>query len=310
MKYLFFDLECADGNYEICEFGYVLSTPSFEVLEQRNILMDPEGEFRLSGRYGQSDLKLTYSEEEYRANPPFPERYEEIRSLLTQDDVMVFGYGVNNDIVFLAKDCRSYELDFFSFHVRDIQRYLGLTAKFNAKRVSLERAYEILCPDGEPFHEHRAMDDAYATMKVLEAVMKETGKNIEELAALVPSSNLESLEYMEERRHRNDEIHQSQLRQARMDQNRAWWKKLVEETPKIKVGKTIYCSNDVFASEDAFALLLSVAMRAGFVPNTDFFNTDLYVVMDEEEKRSLAAIVKGKTKSQIITLEELTQDIL
>lgn len=56
MRYLFFDIECADGSKAICEFGYVLTDEKFNIIRKRNILIDPECHFNLAGRVGQDDL--------------------------------------------------------------------------------------------------------------------------------------------------------------------------------------------------------------------------------------------------------------
>ena len=49
MDLLFFDIECCDGRH-ICEFGYVLTDLSFNVIEQDVITINPEMPFELSGR--------------------------------------------------------------------------------------------------------------------------------------------------------------------------------------------------------------------------------------------------------------------
>ena len=44
MKYLFFDLEFAtsrSGILKICEFGYVLTNESFEIIKRDNLIIDP-----------------------------------------------------------------------------------------------------------------------------------------------------------------------------------------------------------------------------------------------------------------------------
>ena len=54
MNYLFFDIECANcdgGNGKICSFGYVLTDTDFNVLEYKDLLIDPKAKFKLNG-YG------------------------------------------------------------------------------------------------------------------------------------------------------------------------------------------------------------------------------------------------------------------
>lgn len=76
MRYLFFDIECADGNRAICEYGYVLTDEKFNVIRKINILMDPECPFNLTGRDGQADLVLTYPYGEYYKYYSFDDSYD------------------------------------------------------------------------------------------------------------------------------------------------------------------------------------------------------------------------------------------
>ena len=48
MEYLFFDIECCDGNH-ICSFGYVIINSDFEILEKRDLVINPEKVFKLRG---------------------------------------------------------------------------------------------------------------------------------------------------------------------------------------------------------------------------------------------------------------------
>ena len=50
MKYLFFDIECCDGNH-ICSFGYVIVNNNFEILEKKDLVMNPEKRFKLGRLY-------------------------------------------------------------------------------------------------------------------------------------------------------------------------------------------------------------------------------------------------------------------
>ena len=72
MKYLFFDIECADGGKAtICSFGYVIADLNFNIIEQRDILINPEAEFCLEGRKGRPDVKLAYPKEDFLNAPTF-----------------------------------------------------------------------------------------------------------------------------------------------------------------------------------------------------------------------------------------------
>ena len=91
MRYLSFDIECCDGR-SICEFGYVITDESFNVIEKDCFTVNPVQPFSLLRRLKQDDMKLYFSEDEYYASPEFPEFYDRIRSLLTAPDQTVIGF--------------------------------------------------------------------------------------------------------------------------------------------------------------------------------------------------------------------------
>ena len=74
MNYLFFDIECCDGNH-ICSFGYVITNESFEILEKEDIIINPQWRFKL-GRAGfDPRIHLAYSEDVFKRQKPFPYFY-------------------------------------------------------------------------------------------------------------------------------------------------------------------------------------------------------------------------------------------
>ena len=76
MKYLFFDIECAnsfDGVGKICEFGYVLTDENLNVIKQGIHLINPDAEF---------DWYVFYLNE----SPRGPKRYTHISQVWRQQD--------------------------------------------------------------------------------------------------------------------------------------------------------------------------------------------------------------------------------
>ena len=79
MKYLFFDVECANcfgGVGKICEFGYVLTDDKLNVIKRDDIPMCPGkgrgNRFHLTGRKHERDLVLAYDKDYYFSCPEFP----------------------------------------------------------------------------------------------------------------------------------------------------------------------------------------------------------------------------------------------
>ena len=65
MKYVFFDIECANcfqGNGKICSFGYVVTDEKFKILEKKDIPMNPHSKFHLFGNKNHPGIVLAYDE--------------------------------------------------------------------------------------------------------------------------------------------------------------------------------------------------------------------------------------------------------
>ena len=112
MKYLFFDIECANvhGGSKMCSFGYVLTDGHLNVIEKDDLIINPKSEWDW---YALENI-LFYPKEYYESFPSFDERYEKIRSLFDEETIAL-GHGVTNDVRFLNDDCKRYGLDFIDF---------------------------------------------------------------------------------------------------------------------------------------------------------------------------------------------------
>ena len=179
MRYVFFDIECADGGQgSICSFGYVITDTDFHVLEKRDIVINPDARFHLAGRSKKPDLVLAYTKAEFKKAPKFPHFYEEIRAILEAEDQVTVGHSVRDDVNFLCKACRRYGLPSLKFSFRDTQRmyadYIGCK-----DQISLDHACEAFQIE-KPHDVHKSDDDAFATMQLAEALCRETGTSLHE----------------------------------------------------------------------------------------------------------------------------------
>ena len=181
MKYLFFDIECA-GVYKtvakICAFGYCLTDENFQILEMEDILINPQGSFHLTDRKGSQGLVLPYSYGEFKKYPVFPKLAPRIYALLQDKDTFVVGHATINDVKYLNLETKRFSLPSFSFEFADTQfLYMNKIGEFN-RQFGLGLIAEAL---GVEFTAHKAADDAYATMKVAEAICKEENLTLIEL---------------------------------------------------------------------------------------------------------------------------------
>ncbi len=181
MKYLFFDIECASvfkNTAKICAFGYCLTDEQFHILEKEDILVNPQGGFHLTDRKGTQGLVLPYEYKEFKNYPTFPELAPRIYALLEDENTLVAGHATMNDVKYLNLESKRFSLRSFRFDFADTQFvYMNRIGVFN-RQFGLGTIADAL---GVEFTPHRAADDAYATMKVAEAMCREEGVNFREL---------------------------------------------------------------------------------------------------------------------------------
>lgn len=181
MQYVFFDIECASVSKrfaKICVFGYVLTDECFQIIQREDILINPQGEFHLTDRKGEKGLVLPYAYSEFRKYPTFDKVYPKIKSLLEGEDTLVVGHAAVNDVKYLCLETKRFSLPSFEFSYADTQQ-LYMTRKGDFSRQSgLEAITRELAIEFTP---HRAVDDAYATMRIAEELCRAEGCSLFEL---------------------------------------------------------------------------------------------------------------------------------
>lgn len=311
MRYLFFDIECADGNKAICEYGYVLTDEKFNVLRKRNILMDPECRFNLTGREGQDDLALTYPYSEYYKFYPFDDSYETIKNLMTQKDLLIFGHAVNNDIGFLFKDCDRYKLPLFDYIAYDIQKMLPVFDKRNKRYTSLENAFIDLVPleIRSELKDHRACDDAMKTMLVFKAMVLDLEFTPKDLIESCPKSEYKALEYWEQAKIRKKEKKKRLQNAAKRKVGQQMWGELYREHQPLledanSIGKLLTVSAEMKEHQKELGNLISIIKNKAYVAFDGINGSDYLIVFDEENKKEMIARLKYPYTGQILTYQE------
>ena len=181
MKYLFFDIECSvvsKNAAKICAFGYCLTDEKFNILEKEDILINPQGSFHLTDRKGTQGLVLPYEYASFKKYPTFPQLAERIYALLHDENTLVAGHATMNDVKYLNLESKRFSLPSFCFEFADTQfLYMNRVNEFS-RQFGLGSIAEEL---GVTFVAHRAVDDAYATMRIAEALCKEEWLGLEKL---------------------------------------------------------------------------------------------------------------------------------
>lgn len=183
MRYLFFDIECAncfDGTGKICEFGYLLTDESFKIIKKKNILINPESPF---DPYVVKKI-LHSPKEEYLKNPNFSSFYPHIYALLSEKDQIVVGHTVESDAKYIFDECVRFSVKPPEFKYLDIRDVYKDMLKSQSS-VSLGKMGEQL---GVEFSGllHSADTDAHLTMLVTKAVCDKEGLTLEEVVEKFP----------------------------------------------------------------------------------------------------------------------------
>lgn len=172
MKYLFFDIECANcfgGHGKICSFGYVLADENLNIIEQQDIVINPKAKFHLK-RGGSEEIQLSYSQEEFLNAPAFDFFYDTISQLLQNPNYICFGHSVKNDLNFIMSECKRYGLKCIDMKAYDTQ----ILYKF-LKKQTVDAGLEKICMQYsvDTSHLHRSDYDAYLTLNVFNKLCQE-----------------------------------------------------------------------------------------------------------------------------------------
>ncbi|MBE6690228.1 MAG: 3'-5' exonuclease [Ruminococcaceae bacterium] len=168
MKYLFFDIECANcynNCAKIFSLGYVITDEKFNILhEKEDVLINPKDRFD----WYVAKKMMAYPRSIFANLPPFPDFYDRFKEMFEDPETMVIGYAVTNDVHFLHDDCRRYGLAPFTYKFYDVQQ---LYARQPVNNTAKNLEDSVLSWYGEePENMHRSDEDAYNTMRILKAI--------------------------------------------------------------------------------------------------------------------------------------------
>ena len=302
MRYVFFDIECADGGKgSICSFGYVITDEYFRELESDDIVINPESRFRLAGRSKKPDILFAYTEEEFRKAPNFPSFYGKIRSLLEGEDQLVIGHSVQDDVSFLCKACERYGLPALRFHFADSQSLYAHVFE-RTGQVGLDRACEEFSIE-KPADVHKSEEDARATMRLVEKICV--------------SRHIDLFRYQKEHRIWGETL-DFKIFCAYIHPNRTMFHNFLEtvhpknKRPAIFDGKCISVSMAIEQTREAQIYhLVQMIVDAGGTYTRVSSGCDIFVTLGNREgrvcKRTKTAYEarRGGKKMEFITLDEL-----
>ncbi len=304
MRYLFFDIECAGVTKtaaKICAFGYCLVDEQFHILEKEDILINPQGSFRLTDRRGEHGLVLPYEYSTFKRCPKFTEVAPKIYSLLQAEDTLVVGHATMNDVKYLNLEAARFGLPPLRYSFADTQFvYMNRIGDFS-RQFALKTIGEQL---GVEFTPHRAVDDAYATMKIAEAMCKESGTNFVELlkkyeitlgfteeGEAVQTTSVAQERYIEEHLRQKEE---KEKRRAKFRQYVEKCKRRRAKSGELK-GKSL-CLSHALESQDVAYEIADVAFAEAVWWTSKAEECDIYIAAEGETGPRVASVqARGAT---------------
>ena len=314
MKYLFFDIECAGvfkNVAKICAFGYCLVDEQFHILEKEDVLINPKGGFHLTDRKGTRGLVLPYEDDKFKQYPTFPEVEGKIRALLEDKDTLVAGHATMNDVKYLNLETHRFSMPSFCFRFTDTQfLYMNKIGDFS-RQFALGTIAQDLKVEFTP---HRAVDDAYATMKIAEAICAEEGVTFPKLLEKygVTMGKIERYE-IEQNTSELYQKYQADLikRREQREQKRAEVHRYIDRERRnrdkngVLKGKR-FCFSHRFEEEvDEAKALTKQAYAAGCIYVYKAEECDYYIAFDGESGARLQSAVQKKAR--VFTPEEFAE---
>lgn len=162
----------------------------FNIIEKKDIVINPESFFNRYLFKKDSKVKLAYPKEYFIMFESFDKQYVEIKRVLEYSYNGIFGFDVINDLKYIYDSCERYNKDqikIISYDVKNILKeydhYLG----------GLSKAIDEYVKDASPnLKNHKSDDDAEMAMRIVEAICKNVDVSINELIDLI---ELEELSY-------------------------------------------------------------------------------------------------------------------
>ena len=313
MKLVFFDIECAGVHKtfaKICVFGYVVCDEKFNIIEKEDILINPKGRFELTDRRGEKGLQLPYEYGEFKKHPPFKQVYNRIKTLLEDSDALIFGHAVLNDVKYLNLETKRFHLPSFNFAFADSQLIYMTYKNDFSRQAGLEHIAQDL---GVEFTPHRAVDDAYATMKIIEAICKAKNcsapKLLEELKfslGKIENYCIKSPQSARQKTYKNEQKSAKEARsRARVKFHNTVFSKKVKNGGALK-GEQVIFARCIEDNLDLSLPLVNKLYEAGARYAQKVEECDICVHTDISEARTQKAKALGK---RIMNIEEFKEYI-
>lgn len=188
IRLLFFDTESGNGHTaSMCSFGYVITDENFNIIDSNDIFMDPEKKWEKRVL----NEVLFYPKEHFEKYPSFKYCYDKIKSLFTENTIII-GHAIENDIIALNGACKRYNLPYINFkYYISNEIFREFTGNKNA-RIGLDKISENLGIERQN-EKHTSLQDAKLVMLQVQEMCKQLEMSIKDIISIVDYCNGENI---------------------------------------------------------------------------------------------------------------------
>ena len=324
MKFLFFDLECSNcfnGNNKVCEYGAVLTDENFKIIAQYDIPMNPgngrDCRFDTSIYKRDPDFDWAYDFDYYYSCPYFSSFYAQIRKMMEDEDVIVFGYSVDNDIRYLYSACEQYNLKQINFKTFDVQLIKREYSKAKQEVKGLKGAFLEFYEKKElsKLVPHLSRDDAKMTMMVFKAICNKMEMTPFEILDLCENCSYDSNKHISDYLTRKEDrkLHpEKYIKESKNQTNHkcqvTWGNFYKEYLDKLdneeSLGKIVTISSKLKENMDDLSSAINTIKDNGLIASDKIDGSDFIVVLDENDKERLNSCLKRQCNGKMVMLQD------
>lgn len=176
----------------MCSFGYVITDENLNVIDKKDIIINPKSKFDPRLLREGSDATLPYPKFYYESFYPFPHYYDEIKEVLTKEYKAVFGFAVHNDLKYIHDSTTRYKLEEIKVEAYDVR---DISIAYNKNKKGLKDSLDELDQyKYKRLDNHSSIDDALMTMYLLKEITEGLEVSVSDVIKL---SNAKLKEYNE-----------------------------------------------------------------------------------------------------------------
>lgn len=262
--------------------------------------MNPEAPFDYYLFKKKSRIKLAYEKEFFRKQENFVYYYDQIKFLLEQPDLVIFGYSISNDIRYLHDACNRYNLPLILFNGYDAQELLNILKKHD-QSIGLEKAITDFNIDLSHQIAHRSDEDAFKTMRIVQEMCNLMEMDVKQLIEI---ADLKALSSIQEQKRKLFLPTKTKVSKKPRILN-GYYNQEIENAFEMKLQRdTFSIAQDLQKNEETLLETLELIYNNGGIVKNKL-NESKYILTANDDTRLVLATIIDSSRIIILTLAEL-----